>query len=37
MFFADVVKCSDKLWLKDCLLKMYNLGYDPNTLKFYIK
>ena len=33
MFIADAVKCFDKLWLKDCLLKMYNLGYDPNTLK----
>ena len=28
MFFADAVKCFDKLWLKDCLLEMYNLGYD---------
>ena len=33
MFFADDVKCFDKLWLKDCLLEMYNLGYDSNTLK----
>ena len=33
MFFADAVKCFDKLWLKDCLLEMYKLGYDPNTLK----
>ena len=33
MFFADAVKCFDKLWLKDCLLEMYNLGYDPNTIK----
>ena len=33
MFFADAAKCFDKLWLKDCLLEMYNLGYDPNTLK----
>ena len=33
MFFADAVKCFDKLWLKDCLLEMYNLHYDPNTLK----
>ena len=32
-FFADAVKYFDKLWLKDCLLEMYNLGYDPNTLK----
>ena len=33
MFLADAVKCFDKLWLKDCILEMYNLGYDPNTLK----
>ena len=33
MFFEDAVKCFDKLLLKDCLLEMYNLGYDPNTLK----
>ena len=33
MFFADAVKCFDKLWLKDCLLEMYNFGYDPNILK----
>ena len=35
MFFADAVKCFDKLWLKDCLLEMHNLGYDPNTLKIF--
>ena len=33
MFIADDVKCFDKPWLKDCLLELYNLGYDPNTLK----
>ena len=33
MFFSDAVKCFDKPWLKHCLLEMYNLGYDPNTLK----
>ena len=33
MFFADAVKCFDKLWLKECLLEMYNLVYDSNTLK----
>ena len=32
MFFADAIKCFDKLWLKDCLLEMYNFGYDSNTL-----
>ena len=24
IFFADAVKCFDKLWLKDCLLEMYD-------------
>ena len=33
MFFADAVKCFDKLWLNGSLLEMYNLGYDPNTPK----
>ena len=33
MFFADAVKCFDKLWLEDCQLETYNLGYDPNTPK----
>ena len=33
MFFGDAVKCFDKLWLKDYLLEMYNLGCDPSTLK----
>ena len=33
MFFADAVKCFGKLWLKDCLLEIYNLDYDLNTLK----
>ena len=33
MFFADTVKCFDKFWLKECVLEMYNVGYDPNTLR----
>ena len=34
VFFGDAVECFNKhIWLKDCLLEMYNLGYDPNTLK----
>ena len=32
MFFANSVKCFDKIWLKDCLLEMYNLGYASNIL-----
>ena len=35
MFVADGVKCFHKPWLKDCLLELYNLGYDPNTLKIF--
>ena len=37
MFFADAVICFNKLWLKDCLLEMCNLGYDPNKLKILCK
>ena len=22
----------DKLWLKDCLIEMYNLGHSPRTI-----
>ena len=33
MFIPDAFKCFDKLWLKDCLLEICNLSYDPNTLK----
>ena len=33
LFFADDKKCFDKLWLKDCLIEMYNLGYSPGTIK----
>ena len=33
MFFADAFKCFNRLWLKDCLLEMYSLDYDQNTLK----
>ena len=34
MYFACDVWCFDTLWSSDCLLEMYNLDYDPNTLKF---
>ena len=33
IFFADAKKCFDKLWLKDCLIEMYNLGYSPDTIR----
>ena len=29
LFFADAVKCFDKLWLKNCLLNMNNKGFPP--------
>ena len=33
LFFADAVKCLDKLWLKDCLVQLQTLGYKHNDLK----
>ena len=33
LFFADAVKCFDKLWLKDCLIELKTLGYKHNDLK----
>ena len=33
LFFADAKKCFDKLWLKDCLIEIYNLGYSPGTIR----
>ena len=29
----DAVKCFDKLWLKDCLIKVKELGYSSNNIK----
>ena len=29
----DAVKCFHKLWLKDCLMKMKELGYSSNNIK----
>ena len=37
MFIPDAFKCFVKLWLKDCLLEIYNLSYDPKTVKLYMK
>ena len=31
--FVDATKCFDKLWLKDCLIEMHNLGYSPGTIR----
>ena len=28
MMFADAVKCFDKLWLKDCILELINIGMN---------
>ena len=25
-------KCFDKLWLKNCLIEIYDLGYSPGTI-----
>ena len=33
LFFADAKKCFDKLWLKDQLTEIYNLGYSPGTIR----
>ena len=33
LFFTDTKKCFDKLWLKDCLIGMYYLGYSPGTIR----
>ena len=33
LFFADAKKCFDKLWLKDCLIKIYNLGHSLGTIR----
>ena len=30
---ADTVKCFDKLWLKDCLIEVKELGYSSNDIK----
>ena len=31
-FFANVKKCFDKLWLKDCLIEISYLVYNPDTI-----
>ena len=35
LFFADAKKCFDKLWLKDCLIEMYYLGYSLGTIRSF--
>ena len=33
MFFADAEKCFDKLWLKDCIVELAELGVPPIDLE----
>ena len=33
LLFADAEKCFDKLWLKDCLTDMEEIGYNRNDIK----
>ena len=33
LLFADSEKCFDKLWLKDCLIDMEEIGYNRNDIK----
>ena len=33
IFFADAVKCFDKLWLQDCIIEVARLGYCKNDLE----
>ena len=37
MFFADAVKCFDKLWLKDCLLECIIQAMIQTHEKLYMK
>ena len=37
VFFADAVKCFNKLWLQDCITKLAKLGYNKNDLEILYK
>ena len=37
IFFADAVKCFDKLWLQDCIIEVARLGYSKNDLEIIYK
>ena len=37
LFFADAVKCFDKLWLQDCVIQLAKLGYNKNDLEILYK
>ena len=36
-FFADAVKCSDKLWLQECIIVLAKLDYNKNDLELLYK
>ena len=33
LMYADAVKCFDKLWLKECLIEMKELGREVSKSK----
>ena len=33
LFFADTIKCFDKLWLRDCVIEIHFLVYSPGTIR----
>ena len=35
IFFADGVKCFDKLWLQDCIIELAKLGCNKNDFEIY--
>ena len=37
VFFADAVKCFDKLQLQDCIVEVAKLGYSKNDLEILYK
>ena len=37
LFFADAEKCFNKLWLKDCLIKLEEIGYNKNDITMIYK
>ena len=37
MFFGDLVKCFDRLWLKDCLIDLRNAGAREREIRMLYK
>ena len=33
LYFADAYKCSDRLWLKDCLVELWKAGMREREIK----